>query len=61
MTRSEHDANEWLAMQQNGRFIAKPRTHKPKASWGELVACVLWNVALYGGAAAIGVMLAWRF
>lgn len=61
MTRSEHEANEWLAMQQDGRFISKPRAHKPQASWGAFWARVALNAAGFALFAGLGVLLAWRF
>ena len=61
MTRSEHDANEWLAMQQNGRFIASPSRKAVKPSWGAFCARVAISAAGCALFAAIGVMMAWRF
>jgi hypothetical protein len=57
MPRSEHEANEWLAMQQDGRFISKPQARKQKASW-----TAFWvNVAGVALFACLGVLAAWRF
>ena len=61
MTRSEHDANQWLATQQNGRFITSPARKPVRPSWAGFLLNVALSVVCFGGAAAIGVMLAWRF
>ena len=61
MTLSEHDANEWLAMQQDGRFITAPARKAVKPSWGAFWARVALNAAGFALFAGLGVLLAWRF
>ena len=61
MSRSEHDANNWLAMQQNGSFIVAPARKAVKPSWGAFWLKVAMNAAGCALFVAIGVMLAWRF
>ena len=59
--RSAYSANEWLAMQQNGRFIASPARKAVKPSWGAFWAKVAISAAGCALFAAIGVLMAWRF